>query len=124
MPAQMPSHFNFQGQIDSWSDKNSIIFIPAFVCIFLYILLTFASFSLKMRNQPVKITDEKMRQGSQYIENMLLLLKLELIISFAYITVQTSKAQILSEYFTPVFLVVIFGTITFHIVRVIKLGLI
>jgi hypothetical protein len=114
IPGQVPSHFNFHGQIDSWSNKNMILF-PVFVSLFLYLLLTVVSFFPSMWNMPVKITEENMERAYHYTRNMITILKLELVSVFAYITVQTSKAQVLSEYFLPVFLVVIFGTIGLHI---------
>jgi uncharacterized membrane protein len=119
MPEQMPSHFNFHGQIDSWSNKN-IIFFPVLVCLFLYLLLTFVSFYPSMWNMPVKITEENRVRAYHYTRNMITILKLELVSSFAYITFQTSKAQMLSAYFVSVFLIVIFVTIIFYIVLVNK----
>jgi len=38
IPEQIPSHFNFQGQIDSWSNKNMILF-PVLFCLCLYLLM-------------------------------------------------------------------------------------
>ena len=113
-PEQVPSHFNFHGQIDSWSNKNMILF-PVFVSLFLYLLLTVVSFYPSMWNMPVKITEENREQAYHYTRNMITVLKLELVSVFAYITIQTSKAQVLSPYFLPVFLTVIFGTIIIHI---------
>jgi uncharacterized membrane protein len=114
IPEQIPSHFNFQGQIDSWSSKN-FVFFPVLVSLFLYLLLTVVSFFPSMWNMPVKITEENMEQAYHYTRNMITILKLELVSVFAYITIQTSKAQVLSPYFLPVFLTVIFGTIGLHI---------
>ena len=113
-PEQVPSHFNFHGQIDSWTNKN-MIFFPVLVCLFLYLLLTFVSFYPSMWNMPVKITEENRVRAYYYTRYMITILKLELVSSFAYITLQTSKAQMLNAYFVPLFLIVIFGTITLHI---------
>lgn len=114
IPEQIPSHFNFQGHIDSWSNKNMILF-PVFVSLFLYLLLTVVSFFPSMWNMPVKITEENMERAYHYTRNMITILKLELVSVFAYITIQTSKAQVLSPYFLPVFLVIIFGTVGIYI---------
>ncbi len=119
IPEQIPSHFNFQGQIDSWSNKN-MIFFPVLVCLFLYLLLTVAYFYPSMWNMPVKITEENRVRAYHYTRNMITILKLELVSVFAYITLQTSKAEMLSQYFLPVFLTVIFGTIALHIVYINK----
>lgn len=114
IPDQVPSHFNFHGQIDSWSSKNFIIF-PVLVSLSLYLLLTVVSFYPSMWNMPVKITEENRVLAYQYTRYMITILKLELISVFAYITLQTSKAQVLSPHFLPVFLVVIFGTLGLYI---------
>lgn len=119
IPEQIPSHFNFHGQIDSWSNKN-MIFFPVLVCLFLYLLLTVAYFYPSMWNMPVKITKENRVRAYHYTRNMITILKLELVSVFAYITLQTSKAEMLSQYFLPVFLTVIFGTIALHIVYINK----
>ncbi|MCC7576741.1 MAG: DUF1648 domain-containing protein [Methanomethylovorans sp.] len=119
VPEKIPSHFNFQGQIDSWSNKNMILF-PVSVSLFLYLLLTVASFYPSMWNIPVKITEENRVRAYHYTRNMIIILKLELVSVFAYITFQTSKAEMLSEYFLPVFLILIFGTIAIHTVLIYK----
>jgi uncharacterized membrane protein len=76
IPGQVPSHFNFHGQIDSWSNKNMILF-PVFVSLFLYLLLTVVSFFPSMWNMPVKITEENMERAYHYTRNMITILKLE-----------------------------------------------
>ncbi len=119
IPEQIPSHFNFHGQIDSWSDKN-MIFFPMLVCLFLYLLLTIAYFHPSMWNMPVKITEENRVRAYHYTRNMITVLKLELVSVFAYITIQTSKAEMLSQYFLPLFLTVVFGTMALHIVYINK----
>lgn len=119
IPEKIPSHFNFHGQIDSWSSKN-FVFFPVLVSLFLYLLLTVVSFFPSMWNMPVKITEENMERAYHHTRNMITILKLELVSVFAYITIQTSKAQVLSPYFLPVFLIVIFGTIAVHIVMINK----
>jgi uncharacterized membrane protein len=114
IPEQIPSHFNFHGQIDSWSSK-SFIFFPVLVSLFLYLMLTVVSFFPSMWNMPVKITEENWERAYHYTRYMITILKLELVSVFAYITIQTSKAEMLSPYFLPLFLAVIFGTIGLHI---------
>jgi uncharacterized membrane protein len=98
IPEQIPSHFNFYGQIDSWSSKN-FIFFPVLVSLFLYLMLTVVSFFPSMWNMPVKITEENWERAYHYTRYMITILKLELVSVFAYITIQTSNSQMLSEYF-------------------------
>ncbi|WP_321418224.1 DUF1648 domain-containing protein [uncultured Methanomethylovorans sp.] len=119
IPEQIPSHFNFHGQIENWSSKN-FIFFPVLVSLFLYLLLTVVSFYPSMWNMPVKITEENRVGAYHYARYMITILKLELVSVFAYITLQTSKAHVLSEYFLPLFLIVIFGTIAVHVVMINK----
>lgn len=114
IPEQIPSHFNFYGQIDSWSSKN-FIFFPVLVSLFLYLLLTVVSFYPSMWNMPVKITDENREQAYHHTRNMITILKLELVSTFSYITIQTVKVQMLSPYFLLAFLTAIFGTMALYI---------
>lgn len=119
IPEQIPSHFDYHGQIDSWSSKN-FIFSPVLVAMFLYLMLTVVSFFPSMWNMPVKITEENRERAYHYTRNMITILKLELVSVFAYITVQTSKAEMLSPYFLPLILIAIFGKIAVYIVMINK----
>ncbi len=119
IPEQIPSHFNYHGQIDSWRSKN-FIFFPVLVSLFLYLMLTVVSFYPSMWNMPIKITEENRERAYHYTRYMITILKLELVSVFAYITIQTSKAQVLSPYFLPLFLIVVFGTIVLHIALINK----
>ena len=39
LPAQVPTHFNFQGNVDSWSGKTSLLYLPGALGIGIYILM-------------------------------------------------------------------------------------
>jgi uncharacterized membrane protein len=41
LPDIVPTHFNFSGEADGWSSKRSLLFLPAFLGIGIYLLLLF-----------------------------------------------------------------------------------
>lgn len=57
MPARIPTHFNFSGQVDGYGDKSSLLFLPV-VPVFLYTLFTIINRYPHVFNYPVKITQE------------------------------------------------------------------
>ena len=121
IPQQVPMHYNAMGEIDSWGSKYEIFFLPA-ISILLYVFITAVSFFPHIWNVPVKITDENKEGVYISTKDLLLFLKVEILTSFFYINYHTVTAQPLPIIFLPVFMIIIFGTLIFFIVRTIRLG--
>ena len=121
IPQQVPMHYNAMGEIDSWGSKYEILFLPA-ISILLYAFITAVSFFPQIWNVPVKITDENKETVYLSTKDLLIIMKVEILMSFFYINYHTVTAQPLPITFLPVFLIVIFGTIIFFTRRIIRLG--
>lgn len=117
LPDKIPAHYNPAGVVDRWGSKNEILTIPI-MSIALYILLTIVSFFPSIWNVPVKITEENRWFVYYNLKTMLILIKLEIIILFSYITYCNIKVQSLGGWFLPIELIMIFGTLTYYLIKV------
>lgn len=118
LPELVPTHFDFSGKPDDWRTKQWLFFIPA-LSVLIYLLLTIISRFPNKFNFPVEITDEN--RGAQYKLALfvLSLVKLEMLLSFAYITwiqiqVALERANGSGFLFIVIFIPAIFGTIAWH----------
>ena len=121
IPQQVPMHYNAIGEIDSWGSKYEILFLPAFGLL-LYAFITAVSFFPQIWNVPVRITDENREVVYLSSKDLLIIMKVEILMSFFYINYHTVTAQPLPIAFLPIFMIVLFGTIIFFIRRIIRLG--
>jgi uncharacterized membrane protein len=39
LPGKVPTHFNIDGQADRWSDKDTLLFLPALIGVGVYLLM-------------------------------------------------------------------------------------
>lgn len=124
LPDRIPTHFGASGQPDAWSGKTSLFALPI-IMVVLYIGLTILGRFPHTYNYLCKITKEN--APFQYLNTRMFigLLKSEIILAFAYIewaTIQVAggKAYGLGIGFLPVFLIIIFGTLAFFIIRMVR----
>jgi len=124
LPAKIPKHFNIGGVPDSWGAKSSLVSLFAVIIVFYVLLTIFGCFPHTFKHYlAIKENDTK-----YYYHNARMLigaLKTEIIALFYYIlwtSIQVAKgnSQGLGIAYTLVFLIVIFGTLSFFIVRMIK----
>lgn len=116
VPDKIPGHYNAAGQIDRWGNKMELIMMPL-ISLLLYLLITVVSFFPSIWNVPVQITDKNRDKVYGNMMNMVLFMKIEMLLCFTYLNYTGIKAIALSPFFLPVFLVSIFGTIIYFIVR-------
>jgi hypothetical protein len=121
IPQQVPMHYNALGEIDSWGSKYQTLILPT-ISILLYIFMTVVSFFPQIWNVPVQITDENKEAVYLSTKNLIIFMKVEILAMFFYLNYHTVTAQPLSIIFLPIFMIIIFGTVIFFIVRTIRLG--
>jgi len=80
LPETIPTHFNFQGEIDSYGSKSSLFLLPAFST-FIFIALSWINRYPHIFNYPVKITEENAETQYRIATRLMRIMK---------ITVQTS----------------------------------
>jgi len=121
LPDKIPGHYNALGEVNRWGNKGELIILPI-VSILMYLLLTVVTAFPSIWNMPVTVTEENRVRVIGCTKNMMLLMKAEMLLMFAYINYNTMEVKALSPLFLPVTLVIIFGTLIFFIVRTIKLS--
>jgi hypothetical protein len=88
--------------------------------IVLYALLTTVSFFPSTWNVPVKITDDNKELVYANLITMLILIKMEVIATFGYISYCNISIRSLGAWFLPLELIIIFGTVTYYLIRISK----
>lgn len=124
LPAQIPTHFGFGGQADSWGDKTTLLFLPI-VLIVLFVLITVVSHFPQSFNFPVALNESNAEFMYKSAVKMLAFLKTELVLIFSYlewamIEGASKNASTLSAWFLPLVLIGIFGTSGFFLIKMLK----
>jgi uncharacterized membrane protein len=121
IPARIPAHYDVNGLIDGWGNKNSLLAMPG-ICLVLYAVLTIVSFFPKTWNIPVKLTDENRIRVYTATRTLLCVLKLILIIVFTVITITMAKLQEPGTFFFAILFGGVFGVIGGSVVKIIKVS--
>lgn len=122
IPDKIPMHYNAAGEADRIAPKNQILFLPL-TSLFLYILITVLTFFPSSWNIPANITDENREKVYGYVKYLIILLKAEVLGGFFYITYMIANGhKSLTGWFLPVFLIVIFFTITAFLFLIVRAG--
>ena len=119
IPDQVPGHFNVSGDVTRWDSKGTLIIMPVIAGV-LYIGITILERFPQVWNTGVRITQENMFRVYRILKSMISIVKLLIITIFVSITIITSLAISLPSWLMPVFISLIFGTIVFNIVRLVK----
>lgn len=119
LPDRIPTHFNAAGQPDGWGTPAMLWLLPV-VATAIYLLMTLVSRYPGAFNFPVRVTPGNRAQLEGITLDMIAWLKTELLCLFAGIQHQIVQFArrghgTLSPLFVPAFLVVVFGTVAWHI---------
>lgn len=121
LPDRIPGHYNIRGEVDRWGSRGEILTVPI-MGVFVYLLLAVISFFPGSWNLPVNITETNRQNLYECTRNLLITLKVEILIIFFYLTYNIAAAKKLALSFMPIFLLVLFGTVTYFIGRMYKIG--
>lgn len=123
LPDQVPAHYNAAGEVNRWGSKWELILLPT-IAAFLAILMTFLEKHPEWHNH-MNLNENNIE--FQYKNSILLLnvIKNECVLLFVFVDynivqVALGKAESLGILFMPIFLVILFGSMIFFIVRSIK----
>jgi uncharacterized membrane protein len=119
IPNEIPGHYNAMGEIDRITSKGSLVVLPIITWI-MYAGMTVIGRFPQIWNTGVAVTEENKKRVYRLLKNMLGTLKLLIVAVFTYLTVNSSMAKPLSPLFLPVFLIVMFGSLIFFIVKLVK----
>ncbi|MDN7247010.1 DUF1648 domain-containing protein [Planococcus shenhongbingii] len=124
LPDRVPGHYNGAGKVDRWGSKVELFFLPiigAALWIFMFVMEKFPH-TYNYLNLTEKNAEAQYRNGML----MMNVLKNEMILLFCFITYQnmqvaSGNAEGLGTGFMPIFLGLIFATISVFMVRMVRL---
>jgi uncharacterized membrane protein len=125
LPERIPTHFDAAGNPDGWG-KPAMLWLLPFLSTAIFLLMTWVARFPSAFNFPARATVVTPRLEAIALK-MISWLKLEVIALFARIQYQTIALArqgrgTLSPAFLPLVLVVVFGTIVWHIVAMRQVG--
>lgn len=124
LPAEVPAHYNAAGVVDRWGSKWEMIIMPI-IALIMWISMTVLERYPHVYNYP-KLTKNNVRAQYKNARIMLNVLKNIIVLLFVYITwngiqVALGNNESLGIWFMPFFFIVVFGPMTFFIVRSLRL---
>ncbi len=125
LPDRIPTHFDVSGQPNAWGSPAFLWFLPI-VATGVYLLLTvLGSIRFRRYNLPVRVTEANLPFIQDQTILMMAWIKCEILSLFVYLQwsiIQSARngAFRLSPLLIPVFLVVIFSTVGWHLLALIR----
>ena len=119
IPDKLPMHYNFAGEIDRWGGKGEILFLVVLWWI-MYLVISAVERFPQIWNTGVKVTAANQARVYRTLKYMVVSLKLIVTADFAYMIVNITLCRPLGGWFTPVFLVLVFGDMAFWIIRLVR----
>ncbi|WP_160689105.1 DUF1648 domain-containing protein [Clostridium sp. C2-6-12] len=121
IPEIIPTHFGFSGTPDAYGNKRSLFIIVVITIIF-HLLLGMLSKFPQYYNYPFEITEKNVEPLYKIGRQTMLLIDLEISIFLSMLAWQNIQAAIgkiekINGTFLFLFLIVIFGTIIFEIIK-------
>lgn len=117
LPARIPAHFNFAGEVDRWAGRNSLLSLLGVM------LAMYSGFTILQRfphiyNYPFGLTPENVHRQYQLARQLLTLVKALIVCIFGFmqwqmIQVAEKQSGVLSIWIMPVMIVALVG-ITLH----------
>jgi len=124
LPDRIPTHFDASGSPNGWGPPSTLWLLPV-VAVALYLLITILARLPNAFNSQVRLTAESRARLAALTQQMIAWLKIELICLFAGIqwsiidSIRQGGGK-LSPAIVPLFLVVVFATLGWHIVAVFR----
>ncbi len=125
LPDRIPTHFGALGQPNGWGPLSTLWLLPI-IGAGLYVLMTVLS-SIRFRryNLPVRLTEANPAFIQEQTGVMITLIKCEVLGLFAYLQwsiIRGARSGVfgLSPLVLPVFLLVIFATVGWHLMAIVR----
>ena len=122
-PDIVPTHFNFNGEIDAYGSKNTL-FILLPIVIISYIVLAILSKYPQVYNYCIEITPRNKEKQYLMASTFIRVINVEIVAIFFYsqvsIAIAMNNGKGLSIAFLPIALFILFGSIGFYIYKSVK----
>lgn len=119
LPDELPAHYNGAGEIDRWGSKYELL-----ICPIIALLMQIGISALERRpeiwNTGVEITKRNEARIYSVLKNMIVTMKFTIIFTFTSLTVNSSLARPLPSWFTPAYLIFIFGPMAYFLILIYK----
>jgi uncharacterized membrane protein len=117
----VPMHYNFNGEVDTYGSKSSML-ILLFIDVICYVGIALLSKYPEVYNYCVEINEENREKQFLMAQTFMKAINAEITVIFFYIQLHTligitTGRQNLSVGFMPLFLIILFGTIGFYILK-------
>jgi len=120
IPAVVPMHHNFAGEVDRWGSKGEMILLPV-IAWDMYLLITLLERFPDIWNTGIKITEENRERAYRTLKNLIATMKLILVGVFVFLTVETALTLRLPAWFLPLTLGILFGDIAYWIWKLVRI---
>ena len=120
IPDKIPAHYNAAGEINRWGSKSELIVLPI-ISWLMFGLITLIERYPSVWNTGVHITPENRDAVYRLLKNMIAVVKMFVLAMFGSITVISSLSLSLPVWFILGFIVLLFGSIAYFIVRITRM---
>lgn len=120
IPEQIPGHYNMAGEVDRMTGKMSLIVLLV-LNVLIYGIITFSEHFPKVWNTAVTVTEENRERVYRTLKYMIGSLKLEMVLFFCYLIIQSMTGKNLPIWSTGVSLAIVFGTLIGFLVHLIRI---
>jgi uncharacterized membrane protein len=124
LPDRIPTHFDAAGKPNGWGSPSMLIVMPV-IALAIYLLMSVVARFPSAFNYPVRVTPENLTRLQAVTLDMLAWLKTELACMFAVLqwaiirSARSGEGHLLSA-ILPVSILIIFGTVGWHIVALFR----
>ena len=115
-PSRIPSHYNMAGEIDKMSSKSTVWVVYLVGCILSAGLFVVEQFPA-IWNTGVEVNEKNKEMVYRTLKTMLETMRFTIVIVFSIITLTALHGKELPVYALPFFLLVVFGFLSFFIIR-------
>jgi len=119
IPDKIPGHYNAMGKIDRMGSKGELVILPIIGWL-MYLFLTIIENFPQIWNTGVTVTEENKERVYRITKDLLNTVKLLVIVVFVYLTINSSQAISLTVWFLPVFLILLFGSMIFFFIKLVR----
>jgi uncharacterized membrane protein len=120
IPDKIPAHYNLAGEVNRWGSKSELIVLPIMSWL-IFGLITLIERYPSVWNTGVRITKENREQVYRLLKNLIAVVKIFVLLMFSSISVISSLGLSLPMWYILGFLVLLFGTIAYFIVRITRI---
>lgn len=119
VPSQVSSHFNSAGEIDEVTDKSSIWIVYSVGWILCGGLMLIECFP-QIWNTGVEINEQNQESVYRLLKNMLMCMCLLIAVFFSILCYFTVEGKDLPIFSSPIFLILMFGSLAYFLMRIYK----